>query len=117
MLLDQAGELTLLGRIDDADVFKEQKARWPSGYILLVDQDGRWELESARFKMPTAKLASGKVPFAMKKWHHLVLRFNGSNTEASIDRVVVTRLNDPVTTMAWPESVRVGTELSSTTLP
>ena len=94
MLLDQAGELTLLGRIDDADVFKEQKARWPSGYILLVDQDGRWELESARFKMPTAKLASSKVPFAMKKWHHLVLRFNGSNIEASIDRVVVTRLND-----------------------
>jgi len=94
VLLEQGGQVTLLGRIDDADVFKEQKAQWPSGYILMVNQDGLWELSSARYKTPTLKLASGNVPFAMRKWHHVMLRFNGSNIEASIDRVVVTRLID-----------------------
>jgi galactosylceramidase len=94
MLLEQPGELTLLGRIDDADVFKDQKARWPSGYILLVDQQGAWELDSAKYKAPTVKLASGKVPFAVRRWHRLALHFSGSSIEPSIDGTVVTHLTD-----------------------
>lgn len=93
-LLEQAGELALMGRIDDADVFKDGKARWPSGYILLVDQDGLWELESARYKAPTLKLASGKVPFATRRWHRLGMSFKGSRIEASIDGAVVARSTD-----------------------
>jgi Glycosyl hydrolase family 59 len=93
-LLEQPGQVSLLGRIDDADVFKDQKARWPGAYILLVDQEGRWELDRAKFKASTVKLASGKVPFALKKWHKLALRFNGSSIEASIDGASVTSVTD-----------------------
>jgi len=94
VLLDQPGEVSLLGRTDDGDVFKEQKARWPSAYILRVDQGGLWELGSAKLKTPTVKLASGKVPFALKKWHKLALRFKGSSIEAVIDEAAVTNVTD-----------------------
>ena len=94
VLLEQPGQVSLIGRIDDGDVFKDQKARWPGGYILLVDQDGSWELNSAKFKVPTVKLASGKVPFAMKKWHKLAMRFDGAGIEALIDGVVVIKATD-----------------------
>lgn len=93
-MLEQPGQVSILGRIDDGDVFKEQKARWPSGFILLVDQDGAWELDSAKFKAPVVKLAAGKVPFPIGKWHHLSLRFNGSTIEASIDGAAVTHVTD-----------------------
>jgi len=93
-LLEQPGQVSLLGRIDDADVFKDQKARWPGAYILLIDQGGRWELDSAKFKVPTVKLASGKAPFLLKKWHNLALRFNGSSIEASIDGASVASVTD-----------------------
>jgi O-glycosyl hydrolase len=93
-LLEGPGVVTLLGRIDDADVFQEHKARFPSAYVLIVRQDGAWELESAKYKVPISKLASGKVQFGAGKWHHLELSFQGSGITASIDGVAVARVTD-----------------------
>jgi hypothetical protein len=93
-LLEEPGNVTLVGRIDSADWFEDGKARWPSGYVLVVEQDGRWELDNAKFKTPTAKLASGKVPFSLGTWHHLALAFRGSTIEASIDGGGVASQND-----------------------
>jgi hypothetical protein len=65
-----------------------------SGYVLTVRQDGSWELDSSKFKTPTAKLASGKVPFALKTWHHLTLAFKGTAIQASIDGTLVASVTD-----------------------
>jgi hypothetical protein len=83
-----------MGRIDSADWFQDGKARWLSGYVLTVQQDGGWGLNRARFKTPTAKLASGKVPFSLKTWHHLALAFRGSAIQASIDGASVASVTD-----------------------
>jgi hypothetical protein len=93
-MLDEPGNVTLAGRIDSADWFQDGKARWPSGYVLAVGQDGSWELDSAKFKTPVAKLASGKVPFALKTWHRLALAFKGSAIQASIDGNPVAKVTD-----------------------
>lgn len=93
-MLEEPGTVTLVGRIDSADWFQDGKARWPSGYVLTVQQDGSWELDSSKFKTPTVKLASGKVPFSLKTWHHLALAFRGSTIEASIDGARVASLSD-----------------------
>ncbi|MGO8736201.1 MAG: galactosylceramidase [Terriglobia bacterium] len=93
-MLEEPGNVTLVGRIDSADWFQDGKARWLSGYVLTVLQDGGWELNSARFKTPTAKLASGKVPFSLKTWHHLALAFRGSAIQASIDGASVASVTD-----------------------
>jgi hypothetical protein len=93
-MLEEPGNVTLVGRIDSADWFQDGKARWLSGYVLTVQQDGGWGLNSARFKTPTAKLASGKVPFSLKTWHHLALAFWGSAIQASIDGASVASVTD-----------------------
>ena len=93
-MLEEPGNVTLAGRIDSADWFQDGKARWPSGYVLVVGQDGSWELDSSKFKTPVAKLASGKVPFSLKTWHHLALAFKGSAIQASIDGNPVAKVTD-----------------------
>jgi galactosylceramidase len=75
----------VMGRIDSGDVFKEEKARWPSGYILRVNPDGAWELLSAEFKKPVVTLASGSKALDSHQWHHLELSFRGRQITASID--------------------------------
>ncbi len=94
VLLQGAGDVTLLGRIDDADVFKDPKARFPSCYVLILNSDGQWELDSTKYKSPTAQLVSGKIASARGKWHHLELNFHGSQITASMDGHVVARLTD-----------------------
>jgi hypothetical protein len=86
--------LTLAGRIDSADWFQDNKARWVSAYILSVRNDGAWELNSTRFKAAPAKLASGKLPLALKTWHRLALSFKGPAIQASIDGTPVANLTD-----------------------
>jgi len=93
-MLEESGNITLLGRIDSADWFQDGKTRWPSGYALSVQQDGKWELDSSKFKTPLAKLASGTIPFSLKSWHLLALAFRGSTMEASIDGARVASLSD-----------------------
>ncbi|MGA2072110.1 MAG: galactosylceramidase [Terriglobia bacterium] len=93
-MLEEPGDIALAGRIDSADWFQDGKARWPSGYVLKVQQDGSWELDNSKFKTPTAKLAAGKVAFSLRTWHHLALAFRGSTIEASIDGARVASLSD-----------------------
>jgi hypothetical protein len=92
-LLEEAGDVTLLGRID-ATLDEGQKARFPAAYVLTVKQGGSWDLDSTSFKAPTLNLASGKVPFSRKNWHHLILKFQGPNISAFIDGVAVTQVRD-----------------------
>lgn len=75
----------VMGRIDSADVFTEDKARWPSGYVLRVHPDGTWELLSAEYKKPAVTLASGSTPLDRNQWHRLVLGFRGTHITATID--------------------------------
>ena len=85
----------VMGRIDSADVFQGDKARWPSGYVLRVKPDGEWELLSAEFKRPTVTLASGTAPIDIKQWHHLELSFRGTRIAGSLDGKPLTTVEDP----------------------
>jgi hypothetical protein len=94
VMLEQSGNVTLVGRVDSADWFQDGKAKWPSGYVFTVQQGGAWELDGAKFKTPTVKLAAGKVPFSLKTWHHLAMAFKGSTIQASIDNASVASVTD-----------------------
>jgi len=93
-LLEEPGNVALVGRIDSADWFQDGKARWVSGYVLAVQQNGNWELNSTKYKAPVVKLASGTVKFSLNTWHTLALKFKGSNIQVSIDGAVVAKVND-----------------------
>ncbi len=77
------GAITLMGRIDSADVFKNDKAAWPSGYVLSLFSDGRWELASATYKKPTVTLGAGKIAGAPNEWQHVELLFSGATITAT----------------------------------
>ena len=79
------GPITVMGRIDSADVFKDEKAMWPSGYVLSLFPDGGWKMSSAAYKMPTRTLGSGKIGEAGKEWRHVEMRFAGKNVAAIVD--------------------------------
>jgi hypothetical protein len=104
-MIEEPGSVTLAGRIDSADWFQDEtvpgnfasllaRARWVSGYILSVQHDGTWELNSIKFKTPPSKLASGKVPLQLKTWHHLALAFKGASIQVSIDGAAVANVTD-----------------------
>ncbi|MBZ5561017.1 MAG: galactosylceramidase [Acidobacteriia bacterium] len=93
-MLLQPGDFTVMGRIDSADVFQDGKAPYPSGYVLRVRNDGTWELLNNKYKVPTAKLATGKVAFSLKSWHQLRLSFNGPHIEAFVDGKSVAKVDD-----------------------
>ena len=93
-MLEEPGNITLVGRIDSADWFQDGKARWPSGYVLTVQQDGSWELDNAKFKTPDCQALFGQGPVLLKTWHRLALAFRGSTIEASIDGARVASLSD-----------------------
>jgi hypothetical protein len=80
-----AAPAAIMGRIDSADVFKDDKARWPSGYVLRLKLDGAWELLTAEFKKPVVTLASGSAAFDRSQWHRLELRFHGGQIVAALD--------------------------------
>ncbi len=93
-MIEEPGSAALVGRIDSADWFQDAKARWVSGYVLSLQQDGSWELDTTKFKIPPKKLASGKVPVQLKTWHHLALGFKGSAIQVSIDGASVANVTD-----------------------
>ena len=64
ILLNGDGPVTLMGRIDSADVFKDDKALYPSGYVLSIEPGGKWALSTSAYKAPTRELASGSVPMS-----------------------------------------------------
>jgi hypothetical protein len=88
------GPATVMGRIDSADVFQDDKALSPSGYVLSVAPDGHWEFLSAAFKRPVITLASGTATIDQSQWSHLELRFLGTKIEAILNGNALTSVND-----------------------
>jgi hypothetical protein len=86
--------VTLIGRIDSADVFQDDKARWPSGYVFSVKPDGSWQLLSSEFKKPAVVLGSGSVNLDRSIWHHLELRFQDKRVEARVDEETLISVED-----------------------
>lgn len=84
----------VIGRIDSSDVFEDDKARWPSGYVLRVKPDGAWELLSSKYKSPVKTLASGSIAFSRDQWHQLTLGFQGTQIRGSIDGHDVATVTD-----------------------
>ncbi len=92
--LDEPGQVTVMGRIDSADVFRDGKALLPSGYVLRVDEQGRWQILSTAYKHQDRTLAQGTTSFAARRWHHLELRFSGHKLSASIDGSKLAEVED-----------------------
>jgi hypothetical protein len=76
---------TISGRIDSSDVFQDDKARWPSGYVLRLKPEGAWELLSTGYNKPVVTLSSGSTALDPTKWHHMELRFRGQQITALLD--------------------------------
>ena len=49
-----------MGRIDSADVFKDDKALYPSGYVLSMEPGGKWTLSTSAYKTPTRSWPPGQ---------------------------------------------------------
>ena len=79
------GVATLMGRIDSADTFVEEKAKGPSGYVLSLEADGAWQLISRIFNKPDVMLAKGTATVQPLSWHHLELSFAGRKITAALD--------------------------------
>ncbi len=88
------GPATVMGRIDSADVFQDDKALLPSGYVLSVAPDGRWELLTAAFKRPVITLASGTATLDASQWNHIELHFRGTRIEAILNGKGLTSVKD-----------------------
>jgi hypothetical protein len=91
-LLLTANEACVMGRIDSADVFRDDKALWPSGYILRVARDGAWDLLSTAYKAPVRTLASGRI--TLRGWFHLALAFHGDLISATINGKQLASVHD-----------------------
>lgn len=92
--IDGRGSAMVIGRIDSADVFRNGEARLPSGYSFRVHSDGVWELLSSTYREVTRTLAQGQVGPAAGRWHHLELRFSGSEITASLDEKILATVQD-----------------------
>ncbi len=80
-----AAPAAVMGRIDSADAFADDKALWLSSYVLRLKPDGAWELLSAEFKKPVVTLASGATRIDRGQWHRMELRFHGRQIQALLD--------------------------------
>jgi hypothetical protein len=80
-----AGQAALIGRIDSADVFTDDKAVWPSGYVLTFDADGKWNMASYAYNKPAVALGSGVSGVRSGSWHRVVLGFRGDLISATVD--------------------------------
>jgi hypothetical protein len=85
ILLSGNGPVTLMGRIDSADVFQDQKVIWPSGYVLSIEPSGKWVLSASAYKAATRQLAFGAARLAPGKWHRAELVFKADQISASLD--------------------------------
>lgn len=85
VLISETGPVILMGRIDSANLFHDNNARYPSGYIFLVNPDGRWKLFSKKYAETPKTFASGRIEISTLKWHRMELKFHGSQIEAVMD--------------------------------
>jgi hypothetical protein len=89
-----ASAAAVMGRIDSADVFKDGRAHWPSGYVFSVQPSGAWQLVSAQYGKPVVTLAAGTANFDRNKWHHVSLRFHGKQITATLDSAQLATVED-----------------------
>jgi hypothetical protein len=89
-----ASAAAVMGRIDSADVFRDGRAHWPSGYVLSVQPGGAWRLLSAQYGKPVVTLASGTARFDRNKWHQVSLRFHGKQITATLDSAQLATVDD-----------------------
>ncbi len=94
ILLTGSGAVTVIGRVDSADVFRDHKAIWPSGYVLSLETGGNWKLVSSKYKTEPLTIASGTVRFDTSGWHRVELRFKGSQISATLDGHNLARVSD-----------------------
>ena len=92
--LNNSGAATVMGRIESSDVFQDGDAFYPSGYILRVEADGKWNLISATYMKPSISLASGSVSLSPGKWHRFALAFHGRQITAALDGVQLANVFD-----------------------
>jgi hypothetical protein len=85
--------VAIMGRIDSADVFRDGKALWPSGYILQIGKNGGWSLLSTSYNAPVRRLASGTVP-PRRGWDQLALAFHGDQITAMIGGQQIASVHD-----------------------
>jgi hypothetical protein len=88
------GSVMLLGRIDSANVFKDDMATLPSGYAFRIASDGAWSLLSTEYSKPVRTLAHGNFQLVGNSWHQLKLVFRGNQISASIDEKVLASVHD-----------------------
>ena len=80
------GDATLIGRIDSADVFADDHALYPSGYVLILKSSGEWRLISTAYTRNAINLASGSIPqVSSTAWHHLQLAMRGDAIKVCVD--------------------------------
>jgi O-glycosyl hydrolase len=88
------GSARLLGRIDSANVFTDQKAEFPSGYIFQIASDGAWSLLSAEYKKSTRTLAQGRFWTQGIAWHRMMMAFQNEQISISLDGKVLASVHD-----------------------
>ena len=89
-----SGTVTLMGRIDSADVFQGDKVIYPSGYILSVQTNGEWKLVTSAYKKSTVTLASGTAAVLPGEWHRFALTFHGNVISALLDGKQLANIGD-----------------------
>lgn len=90
-----AASASVMGRIDSADVFKNGRAHWPSGYVLRVRRNGAWELLSTAYgKTPVVTLLSGAAKLNPDEWHRLRLSFQGKRIVVLLDGAQLGAIED-----------------------
>ena len=92
--IPNTGVGTVFGRIDSANVFRDGRKLYPSGYGLLLESNGDWQLISTSYTRSRLVLAKGEIPAGTPAWHHVALRFAGTTIEAMIDGREVARTAD-----------------------
>lgn len=93
VLLPKEGAATVQGRIDSANLFKDNNALYPSGYVLKVEASGAWSLLSAQFKHSPQVLAEGHTELR-SGWHRLELEFSGATVVAYLDGSRIASVHD-----------------------
>lgn len=96
VLLSNAEEATIMGRIDSANVFADGAMLWPAGYVLQLKKSGEWTLLSTQYKHAPRTLASGSTEPAGNTWHRLELHFAGNEIKASVDGHALATVQDKI---------------------
>lgn len=94
VMLKGPGSVTVIGRVDSADAFADDKALWPSGYVLSIDSSGTWKLLSTAYKKPARTLAAGSVTRLTTAWHHVELSFQANKISATFDQHPLVEVSD-----------------------